>query len=285
MYFRSHANPIGPRKSVLIEMIRSEFETTAREFVAARRSATVMAGYPGTVPDSLDDGYRIQDCAIAVWRDSITGWKVGQIRREHRDKFGNDRILGPIFSRHIWPADDEPEMPLFDGAFAVIEAEYIAVLGEDIPMGKAEWSLEEAMSVVGDLRVGIETAGSPVPALNEFGAAAVVSDFGAHGGLVIGSSIVDWHSRDLDALECEAFINDRLVGTGGVRKLDGGIARSIQATLESTGIRGHALKAGHVISTGATTGVHAAVPGDRIRVSFGDDGEVRCRIIAAAPEL
>lgn len=266
------------------ELMRSEIESTAREFVEARRKARILDSYPGAVPDSLDDGYRIQDFAIALWSDSIAGWKVGQIRPEHRDKFGSDRILGPIFHCHLRQADDEPEMPLFDGAFAVVEAEYVAVLGEKVPLGKVEWSTEEAMSVVGDIRLGIETAGSPLPALSEFGAAAVVSDFGAHGGLVVGPSIADWQRRDLAALECEAFINDELVGTGGTRNLNHGIARSMQATLESAAKRGYPLEAGNFISTGATTGVHAAKPGDRVRVSFGDDGTVCCRIIAAAPE-
>ena len=282
MCFPSHARQTGRRTSALSELTQSDIEATARTFVEARRRVTVLDGYPGTVPSSLDDAYRIQDFAIAIWNDSIAGWKVGQIRSEHRTKFGADRILGPIFSSHIRPAGDEPDMPLYDGAFAVVEAEYIAVLGKDAPLGKSQWSPTEAMSIVGDLRVGIETAGSPVPALNEFGAAAVVSDFGAHGGLVIGPPIVDWRARDLDTLECEAFVNDTLVGVGGPRNLDNGIARSVQATLESTALRGHALKAGHVISTGATTGVHAASPGDRVRISFGDDGDVRCRIVVAA---
>ena len=32
---------------------------------------------------------------------TIGGWKVGQIRAEHQKKFGSDRILGPLFRRHI----------------------------------------------------------------------------------------------------------------------------------------------------------------------------------------
>ncbi len=266
------------------ELTQADIESTARAFVEARQRATTLNHYPGAVPDTLDDAFRIQDFAISLWPDSIAGWKVGQIRPEHREKYRSDRMLGPMFSKHIRLAGDDPEMPLFVGAFAVIEAEYIAVVGEDVPVGKAEWSLEEAMSVVSDLRVGIETAGSPLPALNEFGAAAVVSDFGAHGGLVVGPSITDWQARDLAALECKAFVNDELVGTGGARSLNNGIARSIQATLESTAKRGHALKAGHLISTGATTGVHAAKPADRVRVNFGEDGEVSCHIVAALPE-
>ncbi|MEM1261697.1 MAG: fumarylacetoacetate hydrolase family protein [Pseudomonadota bacterium] len=265
------------------ELTESDVAARARQFVAARRSATTLDGYPGAVPDSLDDAYRIQDCAISLWDDSVVGWKVGQVRIEHREKFGSDRILGPIFKRHVRHASDKPDMPLFDGAFAVVEAEYIAILNQDTPTSKAEWTPEEALAVVGDLRVGIETAGSPVPALNEYGAAAVVSDFGAHGGLVIGPSIADWPERNLDALECETFVNDVRVGSGGPRNLDLGIARSIQATLESTARRGRALKAGHLISTGATTGVHAARPGDQVRVCFGSDGEVRCQIKAALP--
>ncbi|MEM6512584.1 MAG: 2-keto-4-pentenoate hydratase [Pseudomonadota bacterium] len=265
-------------------MSTPDLEATARRFVAARRNAALLAEYPGSVPETLEDAYRVQDAAIALWPDSIAGWKVGQVRSEHQARFGNDRILGPIFSRHIHIGNGETEMPLFDGGFAVIEAEYIAVLGEKLPKNKVDWTPTEAMSVVSDLRVGIETAGSPLPALNEYGAAAVVSDFGAHGGLVVGPSIANWRHRDTDTFECKVFMNGAQVGTGGPRNLKNGIARSVQATLESLAARGHPIKSGLFISTGATTGVHAASPGDRARVSFGDDGDVHCRIVPADPE-
>lgn len=267
-------------------MRTEEIPRIAGAFVDARRTASLLSAYPGPIPESLADGYLIQDAAIGLWHDGIAGWKVGQIRVEHRAKFGSDRILGPVFRRHVrrYLAGIMPEMPLFEGGFAVIEAEYIAVIGEDIPPDKTAWTLDESMEVVTDLLIGIETAGSPLPALNERGAAAVVSDFGAHGGLVVGGSIDGWRTRDLNTLECEAFVNDRSVGRGGPRSLNDGIARSVQAILEATNQRGHSLKAGDLITTGATTGVHEAKPGDYIRVDFGEDGSVACTITAATPE-
>ncbi|MEM7704504.1 MAG: fumarylacetoacetate hydrolase family protein [Pseudomonadota bacterium] len=267
-------------------MNADEISGIADAFVHARRTACILDAYPGKIPESLDDGYRIQDAAIALWQDTIGGWKVGQIRVEHRARFGSDRILGPLFRQHIFECTDSsgPEMPLFEGGFAVIEAEYIAVLGDNVPPGKAEWTLDESMDAIADLRLGIETAGSPLPALNKRGAAAVVSDFGAHGGLVVGGSIDGWRERDLDSLECEAFINEKSVGRGGPRNLNDGVARSVQAILQATHQRGHPLTPGSLITTGATTGVHAARPGDQIRVDFGGDGSVACTITAATPE-
>ncbi|MEM9403851.1 MAG: fumarylacetoacetate hydrolase family protein [Pseudomonadota bacterium] len=272
----SASTPDGSRSDVMLTNI-------AETFVAARRSAENLTDYPGTVPSDLELAYRVQDIAIGLWPDSIVGWKVGQIRPEAREHFGTDRMLGPLFKRHVlYTTDSTPiPMPFFAGAFAVAEAEYVAVLKHDAPTDKQVWTLDESMAMVGDLRIGLETAGSPLPGLNEYGAAAVVSDFGAHGGLVVGPSIPGWRARNLDALTCEAYVDDKRVGTGGTVKLHGGIARSMQVALENTTARGRPLNAGDVISTGAATGVHPVAPGQVARIEFGSGGAVACRVIAA----
>ena len=40
--------------------------TVAQRFVAARRAATPLVGYPGTLPPDIDSAYRCQDEAIAL---------------------------------------------------------------------------------------------------------------------------------------------------------------------------------------------------------------------------
>ncbi|MEL7536501.1 MAG: 2-keto-4-pentenoate hydratase [Pseudomonadota bacterium] len=260
-------------------------DAIAERFVAARRSATTLSEFPGRVPPTLSTAYQVQDRAIELWPDTIVGWKVGQIRPDAQPRFGSDRMIGPLFERHVHHAlgTTPLPMPLPADGFAAVEAEFVAVIGTDAPPDKTTWTVEESLAMVAELRIGLETAGSPLPGLPTHGAAAVVADFGAHAGLIVGPTIDDWRQRDLSSLAVEAFVDGVSVGHGGAFRLQGGIARSLQVTLEVTARRGRALKTGDLVSTGATSGVHAVSPGQIARLDFGRDGELTCSIFAAQP--
>ena len=73
-------------------------QAIAERFVAVRRKVENLNSFPGEIPPDLQTAYRVQDHAIEMWGDSIVGWKVGQIRPSARAHFGNDRIIGPLFS-------------------------------------------------------------------------------------------------------------------------------------------------------------------------------------------
>ena len=83
------------------------------------------------------------------------------------------------------------------------------------------------------------------------------------------------------------YIDDELVGEGGAFGLTGGITRSVQFILELAAKRNLPLRAGQLIATGQTTGIHDVLPGQLVRMPFGEggsDGEVACTIVAAEPK-
>jgi 2-keto-4-pentenoate hydratase len=174
-------------------------------------------------------------------------------------------------------------MPIFVGGFAAVEAEFVAVIGNDAPPQQLHWSLDEAAEMIVDLRIGLEIASSPLATINEIGPLAVVSDFGNNAGLIVGPSIRNWHTRPLETLRCEAFVDEHSVGRGGAFQLTGGFLRSVQFMLELAARRGHPLESGAFIATGQTTGVHDVLTGQQARLDFAEDGELRCRFAAAAP--
>src|SRR5690606_4235255 len=229
----------------------------------------------------LETAYRCQDAAIDLWPDEIGGWKVGRIPPAAEEGFRSDRLAGPIFRPTIYKSDSgrELEIPVFAGGFAAIEAEFVIVVDGDAPREKLEWSPEEAGALIRDLRIGLEMASSPLKIINDLGPAAIVSDFGNNAGLIIGPSIADWQSRSLESLSCEAFIEGRSVGKGGAFNLTGGPIRSMQFILELAARRGRPLRAGHVIATGQTTGIHDIEVGQTARIAFGNDGDIHCKAI------
>lgn len=252
----------------------------AETFVAARHSAAALDAFPGAPPADLESAYACQEAAISIWPDEIAGWKIGRIPTEFEARLGRSRLAGPVFARQVWRAGPEPTgFPVFVGGFAAVEAEFVYVVASDAPPGKLSWTTEEARRMAGAVHVGVETAGSPLATINALGPTVVVSDFGNNAGLILGPAVAE---ADAD-LVCETFINGESCGRGVAGDLPGGPLESLRFVLEVCARRGRPLRAGHLVSTGAITGVHEIQPGQSARVSFGKYGDLHCRAVPAAP--
>lgn len=262
-------------------------QSVAERFVAARLSARALQDYPGPLPMSLADAYARQDAAIGLWPDDIAGWKVGGIAEPWAARFGESRLVGPIFRRHVWHARAgiPSPLPIIPGGFAALEAEYVFVLADSAPAGRTEWTAARAAELVGELRVGIELAGSPLATINELGPAVVVSDFGNNAGLLLGEPIADWRSRPLASLTCETHLDGRHVGHGGAASIMGGPLAALAFALGCCARRGRALRGGDLVSTGACTGIHSIRSGEEARVVFAGAAELVCRGVSGPPPM
>lgn len=262
-----------------------DLQRIAGTFVSARRNASSLDEYPGSPPANLDVAYQVQDMAIDLWPDDIAGWKVGRIPPALEDEVGCDRLGGPIFARSVRFQDDGAidDMPIFAGGFAAVEAEFVAIIRDDAADEKLEWSRAEAEAMIGELRIGLEVASSPLGVINDLGPAVTASDFGNNAGLVVGPAIDGWRERDPDTLTSATWVDGELAGEGGAFGLTGGVARSVQFMLELAASRGRPLRAGQVIATGQTTGIHDVTAGQSVRIVFGGgaDGEISCRLVRA----
>lgn len=249
----------------------------ARAFVDARRTGLTLVSYPGEIPAALDAAYAIQDNAIDLNGRQIGGWKVGRIGADLVERFGTERIAGPIFSNTIVEAaaEDEPSVPVLAG-FAAVEAEVMLQVGETPPPGE---SLDAIRDYVSEIRFGLEIASSPFPGINEFGPTVTVSDFGNNFGLVLGPRIPGWRTRDLLSAPVSLAIDGQVIGTGSLADmLDGpfGAVRFLAAALAK---RGRRLEPGQWVSSGAITGVHPIVPGQLAQAQFDGSYSVACRAV------
>ncbi len=253
----------------------------AAEFVKARRSAGFFTQYPGTKPQDLDSAYACQEEAISLWDDSVAGWKVGWIPEPLSEKFGAQRLVGPIFSRGVQRSDGSgiEEAPVFAQGFAAVEAEFVLQLAKDAPADVTEWTAETARRFVKAMYIGIEIASSPLQDINDYGPAVVASDFGNNAGLLLGPEVVDWQSRPLESLNCETRIDGIVVGRGSAANVSGGPLSALAFALRVNARRGRPLKAGDYVSTGATTGVHSIQAGQSAEAIFTGLGGLRCRTV------
>ena len=256
---------------------------SARRFVRARLAGVSLPHFPGAVPGTLEAAYHCQDAAIAQWPDQVQGWKVGRVMEPWLSRFGEDRLVGPIFRRAVRAprGGESVEFPVFEGGFAAVEAEFVLRLAVDAPPRKTQWTAVEAGALVSGAHVGIETAGSPLATINDLGPAVVVSDFGNNAGLIVGPVIPNWADFGSDQLTSETFVDDDRVGKGSAASIPGGPLAALAFALSRCARRGLPLKAGYLVSTGATTGIHAIRAGQRARAVFGGIGEIRCHAVRA----
>ena len=268
-----------------MSLVQESAASVAERFLTARRAATGLPDYPGELPETLDQAYAIQDQAIAAWNRPISGWKVGRIVEPLSDRFGTDRLAGPIFSTCFAGGNGSvPEMPVFSEGFAAGEAEFLLRVGSEPPSGKTRFTLDEAADLISSVNVGIEIASSPLGAINDIGPVAVISDFGNNNGIVIGPEIPDWRSSGFEDWTVTTRIDGVGIGSGKASSFPDGAIGAARFLFELLAKRGIAVTAGQWISSGAVTGVHDARPGQVVEALFDDRLSVRCRLVAATSQ-
>lgn len=281
----SITHPRNDQRGFWVKVLSHDAATIAGRFLSARRTAAGLPDYPGDFPESLEDAYAIQDAAIAAWGKPVIGWKVGRILPPLPDRFGADRLTGPIFASQTATADGpEPNMPVFAKGFAAGEAEYLLRIGRAPPQGKSSFTLAETADLIDAVHVGIEIASSPLGSINELGPIAVVSDFGNNNGLVLGAAIPDWRSSGFEEWSVTTLVEGEEAGTGRASSFPEGAIGSARFLFELMARRDIALQRGQWISSGAVTGVHDVLPGQRVEARFGTSYSVGCTLGAARPE-
>jgi len=268
-----------------VDLLTADPATIAGRFLAARRSAGGLDGYPGDFPKTLDEAYAVQDQAIAAWGRPVIGWKVGRIAPPFSGRYDADRLTGPIFASRTFAAGDPaPECPVFVAGFAAGEAEFLLRIARTPPEGKRRFTLEDAAGLIDAVHVGIEIASSPLGAINRLGPVAVISDFGNNNGLVVGAPIPDWRSSGFEQWPVTTFLDGVEAGTGRAAAFPDGAIGAACFLFELMASRSIALQPGQWISSGAVTGVHEARPGQRVEARFGEGCRVACTLREARPE-
>jgi 2-keto-4-pentenoate hydratase len=267
-----------------VDLLTSDPAAIAGRFLAARRCAARLDVYPGDFPETLSEAYAVQDQAVAAWGRPAIGWKVGRINPPLSDRYGADRLAGPIFTAQSAAGGFVPQCPVFAHGFAAAEAEFLLRIARSPAEGKRRFTLEEAADLIDAVHVGIEIASSPLATINKLGAIAVISDFGNNNGLVVGPEIPDWRSSGFEQWPVTTRIDGIEVGSGRASAFPDGAIGAARFLFELMAARGIGLTAGQWISSGAVSGVHDAAPGQGIEADFGGQFTVGCRLTAASPE-
>jgi 2-keto-4-pentenoate hydratase len=261
----------------------SVLENIAKKFVQARLSAGSLTEYPGPAPQTISEAYSIQDAAIDLWPDEVAGWKVGRINGADVDRYGTDRLAGPIFSAQVrTQTEDVMESPVYADGFAAVEGECVIMVAADADPAKTEYTTDEAIALIKSIHAGVEIASSPFSGINDHGPLVTISDFGNNHGLIIGGELPNWQSLKFGAWPFETIVDGKCVGEADASGIPGGPVESFRFMLENAAQRGMPLKQGMAISTGAVTGVHPARVGQNATVLTRGVRDIALRLTSVA---
>lgn len=260
---------------VVIKPTPPELDLISQRLVSARANAEPLAHFPGDLPTSLDAAYTVQSASIERWPDTIIGWKVGLVPPGYRDALAAERLCGPIFasSVHRVASGASRVVPIFDGGFAAVEAEFVFRLGVTIPPVERDYSDDELAELIADLHVGIEMASSPMADVNRLGPCCVVCDFGNNAGLLVGPAISNWRARTAESLVVSVSVDGEQVGKASAATIEGGLLQAFRFLVTVCARRGITLDEGTFVSCGAVTGIHDVTVDSTSVVTFEDAGD------------
>ncbi|MCB4771883.1 fumarylacetoacetate hydrolase family protein [Ancylobacter sp. Lp-2] len=257
--------------------------STAEEFVAARREARALAGFPGELPASLSAAYAVQEEVLRLTPRRLAGWKVAGIPPAFRERYDAPRLVGPVFTDAVQDVADGGSVDVFvyAGGFAAIEAEFVVRLTADAPERPVA-----AADIPGfaTLHAGSEIASSPLASINDLGPGAVIADHGNNAGALIGPAIPPGATGDWERLVSRTLIGGVLAGEGNAARVAGGPYESVAFLIAQLASRGRSLKAGDIVLTGMTTGVHDVRVGEEARIEFPGVGGFDLRVVAREPQ-
>ena len=253
--------------------------------VNARLNAKPLADFPGSLPTTLEQAYAIQSASIERWHDDVFGWKVAKLPEPDRGRFPAERLIGPIFKSSIRAIEPGTcaVMPVYEGGFAAVEAEYALELGATIQPSDRDYSDSEITDLISAVYGAAEIASSPIPTLNAIGAMAVIPDFGGNCGLVVGPKILEWRSLEPGSLSASVTIDGKKVGEATTQRIENDPLQAMKALITICRNRGVELPKGTLVSTGALTGIHDMTMSSTAQVDFGLFGYFEVRFEAAKP--
>lgn len=249
-----------------------EVEAIARAFVAARAAARPLDRFPGRQPATLDDAVRVQERVLAICGRRLAGWKVAMIRPDLRADLGSERLAGPIFADAVYdlPTGGNTDVGIFDGGFAALEAEFVGRFARDLDPGPNGCDDASLLAALAGIHAGAEIASSPLATLNDLGPTAVVCDHGNNAGVVVGPELPGWRTPAFTQTPSRMWVDGIVAGEGHAASVPGGPLASLRWLADHLATRGRHLRAGDVVATGMTTGVHVVRPGMRGRIEFAD---------------
>ena len=225
-------------------------------------------------PQSLEEGYAIQDAITALHGGDLIGWKIAATSANGQRHIGvSEPLGGRLFAKFCHP--DGARLPAGKLHMRVAEAEFAFRMAKDLPPRPNRYTTEEVMAAVGTLHLAIEVPDSRYRDFARVGAPQLVADDSCACFFVLGDEATGWRGVDLAAHPVAGHRNGAVAERGSGANVLGDPRVALAWLANDRAARGDGLKAGQIVTTGTCIKPVTIAPGDQVVADFGVLGRVR----------
>lgn len=228
------------------------------------------------VPESHAEGYAVNALVTAGLGWPVLGWKIAGTNPIMQQRLHTNGA--PIYGRSYRQFETRSPARLSHAELLdpIVECEFFFRLKTALPPRPTAYSTDEVAAAVGVASCGIEVAECRFPLAALPPMPAILADGAASGRYVVGAEIANWRERDLGAMPVALEVNGVTRRRGSGAEVMGHPINALVWLANERSAWGDGLEAGCLVSTGTTTGMLLAKPGDTMTAHF--DGQATVEI-------
>jgi len=217
-------------------------------------------------PANLDEAYAIrhafQEIEERRGRGAVAGYKIGLTTPVMQKLCGvGEPCYGAIFAREVHHR--RAELAAADYCRLGVETEIAFRLGADLPQGGDP----------GEIAAAVESCMAAIELIEDLhydyrrlDAAAMVAGNVWNAGVVLGTPVTDWRTRDLARAAARLSINGQEIGSGNGSDVMGHPLNALAWLAEKLAAVETPLRRGMIVMTGSMVPIQYPAAGDRVLV-------------------
>jgi 2-keto-4-pentenoate hydratase len=232
-----------------------------------RAESRIDALPPEIRPQSLEEGYAIQEAMLDIIGQPAIGWKIAATSAAGQKHIGvTEPLAGRLFRDFVLA--DGARRPIARNHMRVAEAEFAFRMVRDLPARGAEYTIEEVCDAAGAMHLAIEVPDARYEVFDTIGAPSICADCAFHAWFLLGPEVPDWRGLDLSRQPVRALKKDRVVAEGSGANALGDPRIALTWLANHLNRRGLMLKAGEIITTGTCVKPVDVVAGDTVVMDY-----------------
>jgi len=243
-----------------------------------RQSLRIVEGIPADIaPRTPEEGYGVQELLVRKLLDAggghTVGYKIACTSEMAQRALGvNEPFFGTLLSHTCYRSG--VTLPASAFTLRCIEAEFGFEIAEDVPIGR-EYTSDSIAEFIGAAIPSIEIVDHRYRDWKTVGAPSLLADNAIHGAWVAGEPRTDWRGIDYARHPVLLIVNGMETFPGSGAAVLGNPLNVVAWLANELPKYGRRLRRGDRITTGVTTDIYMANPGDHLIADFGALGKVQ----------